>query len=87
MFYTRPPQTFDGLYFPQCKLVHNSFVRFPIDVVFLNKANVVVAVIRNFLPWRFSRIYFSAVHAIEFPAGAVPESLVAGDELSLLFGD
>lgn len=85
MFYENPPQSFDGLYFPQCKLVHNSFVRFPIDVVFIDKADTVVAVLHRLRPWRFSWIYFSAAHAIEFPAGTVPESVVPGDRLSLEF--
>jgi uncharacterized membrane protein (UPF0127 family) len=85
MFFEKPPQSFDGLYFPQCKLVHNSFVRFPIDVVFIDKAHAIVAIIRGFRPWSFSRIYFKAAHAIEFPAGTVNESVVPGDKLSLEF--
>jgi uncharacterized membrane protein (UPF0127 family) len=83
MFYVRPPSDFDGLYFPDTNGVHNSFVRFSLDVVFISKTNAVVEVIRGFRPWRFSRIYLKAAHVIEFPAGTIPETVMPGDQLAL----
>lgn len=83
MLYASPPFEFDGLYFPNCNQVHNSFVRFSLDVIFIDKSNLVVSVIRNFRPWRFSGIYPNAAHAIEFPAGRVPQTVVPGDKLIL----
>lgn len=74
----------DGLMLEPCTSVHNCFVRFPIDVVFLDRDNRVVKIIRNFKPWRFSWIYFSARRALELPAGTVPENIVRGDELEVL---
>lgn len=81
MFYSSPPANFDGLYFRNCNVVHNSFVRFALDVIFVDKVNSVVKVIRGFQPWRFSSLYFKAAHVIEFPAGVVSESVVDGDIL------
>lgn len=83
MFYAVPPADFDGLYFPNCKFMHNSFVRFDLDLVFVNKEFVVVKIVRHFKPWQFSGIYFHAAHAVEFPSGRVPESVINGDKLVL----
>ncbi len=83
MFYTSPPSAFDGLYFPNSNIVHNSFVRFSLDVIFISKSNMVVKVLRGFRPWRFSRMFLKAAHAIEFPAGTVPEAVMPGDQIIL----
>lgn len=74
----------DGLLLEPCTSVHNCFVRFPIDVVFLDRDNKVVKVLRNFKPWRFSWIYLSARRALELPAGKVPDDVVKGDELEVM---
>jgi uncharacterized membrane protein (UPF0127 family) len=79
MFLKTPDQPFDAIYFPGTNWLHNSFVRFPLDVIFIDAQNIVVAVVRGFKPWRFSKMYLKAKHAIEFPAGRVPESVRAGD--------
>lgn len=81
MFYSTPPVSFDGLYFPRCNLVHNSFVRFELDVIFIDRKDSIVAVIRRFRPWRFSRLYPKAMHVIEFPAGNVPDLIHPGDKI------
>jgi uncharacterized membrane protein (UPF0127 family) len=83
MFYKIPPKEFDGIYFPQCQQVHNSFVRFPLDVLFIDRDNTVVKVIRNFRPWQLSGIYFNAASAIEFPAGVVSDSVELGDQITV----
>jgi uncharacterized membrane protein (UPF0127 family) len=75
------PHPYDGIYFPNCKWVHNSFVRFPIDVVFISDDGFVVKIIRDFRPWRFSKIYFKACHVIEFAIGTLPSNVVVGDQL------
>lgn len=74
----------DGLLLEPCTSVHNCFVRFPIDVVFLDRDNKVVKILRNFKPWRFSWIYFSARRAIELPAGKVPKDINVGDQLEVM---
>lgn len=73
----------DGLMLDPCRSIHNCFVRFPIDVIFINKQNEVVKVIRNFAPWRFSWIYFKAQKTLELPAGTVDDSIITGDKLEI----
>ncbi len=74
----------DGLIIEDCKSIHNMFVRFPIDVIFLNRDNQVVKVLRSFKPWRWSLIYFSAKRVLELPAQTAPNDLVKGDQLEVL---
>ena len=73
----------DGIFFSWRNSVHNCFVRFPIDLIFITKDGVVVKVVRMFRPWRFSWIYFRARHVIELPAGVVPDSVIEGDRLAI----
>ena len=73
----------DGLILDPCNSVHNCFVRFPIDVVFLTSENKIVKIIRNFRPWRFSWIYFSAKRVLELPGGSLGSSISEGDMLEV----
>ena len=75
---------YDGLFISWHNSVHNCFVRFPIDVVFLSKSNTIVKILRHFRPWHFSAFYFKARHLIEFPAGTITDKIHVGDELELL---
>lgn len=70
-----------------CKQVHTFFMRFSIDILFLDKENKVIAALSNFKPCRVTPLYFSALLAIELPAGIIESSrTVVGDEISLNFG-
>ena len=48
--------------------VHTAFMRFPIDVVFLGKANTIVKVVHDMRPWRMAGAR-RAHAALELPAG------------------
>jgi uncharacterized membrane protein (UPF0127 family) len=63
--------------------IHNCFVRFAIDVIFIDKENKVVKVIRGFKPWRFTRIYFSANKVLEMKAGTLIADIEKGDQLEV----
>jgi uncharacterized protein len=64
--------------------VHSFFMRFPIDVVFLDGENVVVGVEHVLPPWRTARRR-GAKAALELPAGeAVRRRIEAGDQLRLI---
>jgi hypothetical protein len=55
-------------------------MRFPIDVVFIDRENRVVDVERELAPWRTAKRR-GAKAVIELPAGAA-EAIVAGAQLS-----
>jgi len=43
-----------GLLIKPCSSIHMFFMRFPIDVVFLDRDNVVVKVVHGIKPWRMA---------------------------------
>jgi uncharacterized protein len=60
-----------GLILPSTRGVHTHFMRFAIDVVFYDKAGVIVGIEHTLRPWRFSAYHFAAVGAIELPSGTL----------------
>lgn len=83
LMFVKEMKGMDGLLIEGSNSVHNCFVRFPIDVIFLNRKLKVIKIIRNFKPWRFSWIYLRATRVLELPNGAVPETINEGDYLEV----
>jgi uncharacterized membrane protein (UPF0127 family) len=84
LMFIKEMKNMDGLILEPCNSIHNCFVRFPIDVIFLSKDNVIVKIIRGFKPWRFSWIYFKSRRVLELPNGVIPNNIVEGDKLEVL---
>lgn len=63
--------------------IQTHFMRFNLDVVFMDKSNRVVKIIRNLKPWRITWFYFKANRTLELPAGKLPASLQEGDVLEV----
>jgi uncharacterized membrane protein (UPF0127 family) len=65
--------------------MHMMFMRFPIDIVFLNRENKVIRICHDLRPWRFSPIVLGARIALELAAGAAARSSAAiGDTIELV---
>lgn len=79
----RPPLTAGhGMLIEPCQGVHTFFMRHPIDVVFLDAEDRVVALRESLRPWRLTRIFRQAHATLELPAGAVAElGLAVGHQL------
>jgi uncharacterized membrane protein (UPF0127 family) len=73
----------DGLIIAPCTSIHNCFVFFPIDAVFIDNDYKIIKILRNFKPWRFSWIYLKARKVIELPDGKVPLTIKVGDQLEV----
>jgi uncharacterized membrane protein (UPF0127 family) len=66
-----------------CPAVHTAFMRFAIDVVFLDREGYAVKVVRNLTPWRIA-VAARAHSVVEMAAGSLePLDLVVGDRLFL----
>ncbi|QFT88463.1 hypothetical protein FIU87_07400 [Bacillus sp. THAF10] len=63
----------EGLLITPCNSIHMFFMRFPIDVVFLDKNNCIVLCIRHFKPWRVSPIVKNSYSVLELPIGSIDE--------------
>lgn len=62
--------------------MHMLFMRFAIDIVFLNRAGIVIRINHNLRPWRISSIVWGARKALELPAGGAARSQTeVGDQI------
>lgn len=61
----------EALVIRPCNSIHTCFMRFPIDVVFVDSNNRVTKMIRSMRPFRISGIYLNALFCIELPAGTL----------------
>lgn len=73
-----------ALFIRDCNCVHTFFMRFAIDLVFLDKDNRAVKIIPGLKPWRITGIYFNSRAVIEFPAGTLSSTPTQeGDIISI----
>ena len=78
MFRSHLPQG-RGLLLAPCDGVHMFFMRFKIDVIYLDKDLCIKKIVRNLLPWLGVSICFGAWGALELPNGEA-------DRLKLIVG-
>lgn len=72
----------EGLLLSPCRAVHTAFMRFPLDLVFIDRSRRVVRVVRGARPWRVFRGGRTARAVIESAAGALPAGEpAAGDRV------
>lgn len=76
-----------GLWIEPAPAVHTAFMRFAIDVVFLDREWCVVRIASDMPPWRAVAAKHARV-ALELPAGAAAAAgLVVGDTLHVTDGE
>lgn len=74
----------EALIIKPCNSIHTFFMRFSIDVLFVDKNNAVIEAISNLRPFRVTRTYFNVVYVVELPEGVVESSSTCvGDILSV----
>ncbi len=68
----------------QCQSIHMLFMKFAIDVVFVDANNKVVGIVSKIKPFRFSPVFWKSACAIELPAGTIEETKTqVGDQLTI----
>lgn len=73
-----------GVIITRCNSIHMFFMRFAIDVIFIDKKDNVVGLVENILPNRLSKIYWKATRAIEVPVGVIGSSQTGlGDHVTI----
>jgi len=74
-----------GLCIRPCNSIHMFFMRFPLDIAFLDGEGRVLRMYHRLRPWRVSRIVFGAKAVLELPAGSLATAGVEkGSQLKLL---
>jgi uncharacterized protein len=74
----------EGLIIDPCSSVHTHWMRFTIDVIYVNKDHVIVGIDHSLKPWRLGRFYKQVRYVVELPAGtALATGTQLGDQLLL----
>ncbi len=71
----------EGLWIVPCPMIHTFFMKFPIDVLFLDKELRVVRVLEDLRPWRLSPWVLRARSVLELAGGSLKGSVSVGDQL------
>lgn len=72
----------EALWLIPCNSIHMFFMRFSIDVVFLDKQNNIVKLAEHVRPWSMIPPVRHAHSALEFPAGTIRrQDLRRGDQI------
>jgi hypothetical protein len=72
-----------GLLLPDSTTIDSTFMSYPIDLVFVDRAGRVTRTVQDLPPWRMVLRTGGGRDCIELPAGTVAESMVqVGDELT-----
>jgi uncharacterized protein len=70
-----------GMRFDGTNSIHMAFMRFPIDVLYLDRGGRIVKLVHNLQPWRFSAAFRAKV-TVELPAGLLRTlDLHVGDQI------
>jgi uncharacterized membrane protein (UPF0127 family) len=63
-----------GLVLDPCGSIHMFFMRYPLDILFLDKERKVVFMYKGIKPWRLGRVVRNAKMALELPEGTIEQS-------------
>ena len=64
-----------------CPQIHTCFMKFAIDVLFLDEEGTVLYVMEDLKPWRVSPIIRHAVQTLEMPAGTLKGRVKIGHKI------
>lgn len=66
-----------------CNSIHTAFMRFAIDVVYVDRSGQVVKVVSKLKPFRVSGVLRSTCSVIELPGGTIASTgTTPGDQLA-----
>ena len=73
----------EALIIAPCQSVHMLFMKFAIDVIFLDRYKRVLGACSNLKPFGFSPVFWKSACAIEVPAGTIEKTNTEiGDDLT-----
>lgn len=73
-----------GLLLRPSNSIHTFFMRFPIDVIFINKNNQVIKITEDMKPNRITKIVLHSAYIIESNANVLSRRLKVGDQLKFV---
>lgn len=77
----------EGLWLVPCQSIHTMWMRFPIDVIFLDNGKTVIYMIEKMKPFRISKHVSRARSVIELPACTIASTQTRlGDQIEITEG-
>lgn len=64
----------EALVITPCQQIHMFFMKFPIDVIFVDRTDTVVGLVENIQPFALSPIIRNSYRAIEVPVGTITQT-------------
>ncbi len=75
----------EALLIVPCNSIHMFFMKFPIDVIYLDKNYKIVRLVNDLAPWRLDSCHFKAYMTLETSAGKIAKSdIKLGDLLKIV---
>ncbi len=75
----------EALVITHCQSIHMMFMKFPIDVIFIDGKGKTVGLAERIKPFAISPIFWKSSCAIELPAGTIEKTNTqVGDQLKIL---
>ena len=74
----------EALIISRCQSIHMLFMRFSIDVIFVDKSDHVVGLVERITPFRLSRIFFQSSYVVEVAQGIIEQTKTSvGDKIEI----
>ena len=74
----------EALWLMPSKGIHTIGMKFPIDVLFLDKNCVILAIVSGMMPYRISGVHLRGFSVLELPSGTIKKSHTeVGDRLEI----
>ncbi|WP_075036898.1 DUF192 domain-containing protein [Halobacillus dabanensis] len=77
-----------GLHIAPCPSIHTFFMKYSIDVIYLNERKEIIGTEENLSPGRLGKRFSEAESVIELPAGGIKKvSITVGQTLAFVNGE
>lgn len=78
-------ETGEGLIIDPCTSIHTFWMRFPLDVLYMDREGTVVRADERMAPWRIGPVFTGSKWVIELPPGTISATgTVAGDTIEIV---
>jgi uncharacterized protein len=75
----------EGLIIDPCSSIHTFWMRFPLDILYMDRDHTVIRADERMKPWRIGPIFTGSKWVIELPPGTIERSgTMAGDKIELI---
>lgn len=74
----------DALWIKPCNSIHTFFMKYPIDILFLDQNLNVVKKMEGLRPWRMTGIYFRSSSVVEMRGGALKGKVSVGEQVEVM---